>query len=318
MNGLGFLIWKLANMPAVGQLIALLKSVDCKWISVKVADGVYKYNTQGGSDAALKAWIQAIQAEGIEVGGWHYIYPQSPGPQGDLAEERREKLGLSHYLLDVEKEWKGNYGNAARTLLGKLHNGGFDVGLCSYRYPSVHPQVPWNPFINHEKMDVMAPQVYWIEAHNPDGQLRASKAEYETRTNKPYIPIGATFGVAGWEPSVDDLVAFVETAEALGCPAYGFYSLDWIIQHQRSDWLHAIDEAAGDPPPPVPVPDEWVVVNCEWLNGRSEPQVVSDNRVVQVRAGQKVTNLKQASGEWLRCGLGPVQCWMHGDYLDAV
>lgn len=317
MNGLGFLIWKLSAMPPVDKLIPALQSVGCEWISIKVADGVYKYNVQGGSDAALKTFIQALQDAGIEVGGWHYVYPDKPGPQGDLAEERREKLGLSHYLLDIEGEWKGTYAPAARTLMDKLHGGPFTVGLCSYRYPSVHP-IPWSAFLNHEKMDICAPQVYWLETHNPAEQLLRSEEEYRAKTDKPFIPIGPTFGVAGWEPSVDDLVKFVDTCEAREYPAYGFYSLDWIISHQKASWLGAIKDAAGDTPPAPPEPEAYRVVNCTWLNGRSEPKVVDDNRVVSVKAGQLVKSNHAQSGEWISVNLGLIDCWMHGDYLESA
>lgn len=319
MNGLGFLIWKLANMPPVDVLIPVLQAIECKWISIKVADWIYKYNTPGGSDKPLMDFIRALQDAGIEVGGWHYTYPDKPGPQGDLAEERREKLHLSHYLVDVEKEWKGNFAPAARGYMDKLHNGILDVGLCSYRYISKHQEIPWSAFINHEKMDSMTPQVYWIDAHNPGAQLAKSYAEYAARTDKPYIPIGATFGVGGWEPSVDDLVEFVDACFTLGCPAYGFYSLDWIMLHKRADWLNAISMGGGvQPPTPPTVPEEWVVVNCSWLNGRSAPDPTVDNRVVSVRVGQKVTNLNQPSGDWEKVGLGPITCWMHGDYLEGA
>jgi hypothetical protein len=319
MNGLGFLIWKLSNMPAVDVLIPILKAVECNWVSIKVGEYIYKYNQVGGNDQALKAFIQALQDAGIEVGGWHYVYPDKPGPQGDLAEERRQKLGLSHYLLDVEKEWKGNFGAAARTLCGKLHNGSLEAGLCSYRYPSAHNEIPWSAFINHEKVDVMAPQVYWIDSHNPGFQLTKSYDEYKAKTDKPYIPIGATFGVGGWEPSADDLMEFIDWCFETKVPAYGFYSLDWIIVRKRADWLNAISMGGDVEPPPPPVePKEFVVVNCTWLNGRSEPKVVDDNRVVSVRAGQKVTNLKDPSGDWEKCGLGPITCYMHGDFLGPA
>ena len=43
-----------------------------------------------------------------------------------------------------------------------------------------------------------------------------------------------------------------------------------------------------------------------------------DNRVVSVKAGQKVTNLKAPSGDWDKCGLGPITCYMHGDFLEPA
>jgi hypothetical protein len=72
-------------------------------------------------------------------------------------------------------------------------------------------------------------------------------------------------------------------------------------------------------PPPIPPPVEpttFTVSGCTWVNGRSEPTSSVDNRVVVVRAGQQVENLKLQNGSWFHVGLGPIQCWIHGDYLD--
>ena len=45
----------------------------------------------------------------------------------------------------------------------------FPFALSSYRYPTLHPALPWEAFL--EKCDYNMPQVYWMEAHNPSDQL---------------------------------------------------------------------------------------------------------------------------------------------------
>ena len=320
MNGLGFLIWKLSSLPAVEQVIELLQSVNARWVSIKVADGIWPYNQVGGNDKALLAFIGALQAAGIDVGGWHYIYPDQPGPQGDRAEERREKLHLSHYLLDMEKEWKIPYGAGARavTLCDKLHNGSLQVGLCSYRYPEYHPEPPWGKFLHHEKMDAIVPQLYWIGSHNPAWQIRESLRQYREMSDLPYIPIGSTFDNGDWSPTTDDIAEFIEECQAQGFPGYGFYTLDWIIQKHRTDWLAAIGSGQPAPLPPPAISDELVITNCSWLNGRSEAAVIDDNRVVVVRAGRSVRDLHEDIGNWKHVELGYVQCWMDGNYLEPA
>lgn len=315
MKGLGFLIWQLANMPPVADVIRILKSIRCSWVSIKVADGSYRHNFVGNSDATMLSFIGALQAEGIEVGGWHYTYPGLVDTQAARANERVAALGLSHYLLDVEGQWKGEYSNQAKTFLDRLSLSIPTVGLLSYRYPHLHP-IPWTAFISHKRMDIMTPQVYWVGAHNVDTQVRLSEEEYRAKTKKPFIPIGSAYGEFGWTPTVSDIRLFVDICEAREYKAFGFYSLDYIVKHKREDWLKAIDDSFDNLPTPPIEPNEFTVSNCSWLNGRTTPEVTATNLIVSVRVGQRVTNLRITNGQWRYVGLGPIKCWMHGDYLS--
>ncbi len=370
MNGLGFLIWQVSKCP-IETTISLLKRAKARWVSIKVADGANSFNTSGGNDKPLVAYIDALVSAGIEVGGWHYVYPDNAGPCGDRAEERREKLGLAHYLLDVEGEWRQPYGmpKAAKLLLSKLHKGNFEVALCSYRFPSFQPEVPWNAFAVHEAMDAMAPQVYWASAHNPAEQLEKSFSEYSQLTTKPFIPIGATFGAsfgsntlavaaaAGlvipenitigafekqqtplaqsihqsmassyWEPTVEDLKTFVAWCKAKGAgdrgvKAFGFYSLDWIIQHGRTDWIDAITGNDVTPTPdPEPEPGEIIKplwtgqVTGDLLNVRNQadPAIVPATDIGDLIKGSKVPVVEER-GEWAR-----LEGWVKKSLLKKV
>lgn len=329
MNGLGFLIWKLASMPAVSEVIRLLNGVGAKWVSIKVADGVYTYNQKGG-DPILKAFIHALQEAGFAVSGWHYVYAEaSPGAQGDRIMERREKLDLKEILVDIEDPgFRGlsalEANRWASVYMDKQHAGTV-YGHCSHRFPTYHPYIPHRKMLKHERMDAITPMVYWEQMHNPVEQLQRSLDEYRQISDKPFIPIGPTYSRGRqssadyWEPTVEDLIDFEEECTRLKLPGRGYYSLDYIIQHKRTDWLAAIsDWETPDPPAPPPAPVEWEIANCTWLNGRSTPSVVDGNQIVQVRAGQKVTNLHKESGPWRYCGLGPISAWMHGDYLEPA
>lgn len=314
-----FYIWKLTNMPAAATLAALCHQYSIERVAVKVLDGTWKYNTPNGSqtyDAPLIDYLNVLRNAGIVVEGWGYHYPGSSGAQGDAIMERKAKLGFTTYHVNCEGEWKQLYGMpaAAKALMDKLQVNGFEVLLSSYRYPSQHSPFPFGAFMNHPAMDAAAPQVYWIGAHNAAAQLSQCLSEY-AGWNKPIYPTGAAFATSDWEPTVADIHAFNDECFRRGITRKYWWSLDWIITHQRYDWLEAITGESGDEVPPPAEPDEFSIVNCTWLNGRSTPGVVDDNRVVSVRAGQRVTNLHQESGQWRYCGLGPVRCWMHGDYL---
>jgi hypothetical protein len=106
ISGRGFFIWKLASMPSPDQLADLLAKYKTGWVAIKMLDGTTYYNQKGGNDKEMKEYIAAIRARGIRVGGWSYVYPEKPGPQGAYAGERIEKFTLDFYIADVEGELK--------------------------------------------------------------------------------------------------------------------------------------------------------------------------------------------------------------------
>lgn len=268
MNGLGFMIWQLANMPAPAVLAQMLADGGVRWVSIKVLDGVQLYNAKGGNQKLLKEYWAAIKAKGIEVGGWHYVYGEQPGPEGDAAAGFIEEFDPAHLLIDAEGEYK-RYGatKAAKAYCAKLKVNRLIVHLCAYRFPSLHggavKPFPFSAFLNAESVDGTAPQVYWVDGHDPVGQVQRSLAEYRKLTSKPFIPIGSSYGQwiqpkdapkYWWEPTVADLRAFVDYCK-LNFQAYGFFSLDFILKNKRMDWWQAITNQTPTPPPPPDLDD---------------------------------------------------------------
>lgn len=290
MEGFGFMVWQLRYLPAdPATLLEIIKPMGVKWLTIKVADGTKTYNriTRYGdpsdNDSYLKFYITELQDAGIKVRGWHWPYAKLPASlQGDTAAERSEKLDLDGFDIDIEGDWQDTaiYGRAknAEVYLSKLHGGNFDVSLCSYRRPSYHP-IPWAKFVNSEKVKCMTPQVYWQLEHNPEFQLVKTLEEYRSLTDKPVYPIGSSYGVGEkgqqgwWEPTGEDLAAFVEACKRFKIYTYGFYSLDYIFQHNRHDWLKAIGGEIK--PPEVPPDGTWTefLITCDTLNVRYEPRV---------------------------------------------
>jgi hypothetical protein len=248
------MIWQLANMPAPADLATLLSDGRVSWVSIKVLDGPYLYNAKGGNQKLLKEYWAAIQSEGIEVGGWHYVYGDQPGAEGDAAAAFYEEFKPTHWLIDAESQYKGiGMSKKAKLYCDKLHDGQVFTALCSYRFPSQHGGLqpfPFSAFLNHEKVDGTAPQVYWVGAQNPQEQTQASQAEYRKLTSKPFIPIGSAFKHGTWEPSIASLGLFRDWCKQY--PAYGYYSLDYILKNSRWDMWKTIT----DTQPPIPLPPE--------------------------------------------------------------
>jgi len=152
MEGLGFYIWRLENMPEPYSLAQLLKAGNVKWVTIKVLDGTGLYNAKGGNQKLLKEYYQALKEANISAGGWQYVYGEQPGLEGDMAQAFWEEFKVPHFFIDAESEYKG-YGTAKKAKLycDKLHNGQLDIYLSSYRFPSLHGSFPFKAFLGHEK-----------------------------------------------------------------------------------------------------------------------------------------------------------------------
>jgi hypothetical protein len=268
MNGLGFMIWQLSNMPAPTALSDLLKGKGIKWVSIKVLDGPNLYNAKGGNQKLLKEYFAALKAVGIDVGGWQYVYGDQPGAEGDAASAFYQEFEPDHLLIDAEGEYK-RYGatKAAKAYCDKVHKG--ENYLCSYRFPSLHSPIikpfPFPAFMNHDKIIGAAPQVYWIGDHDPIEQTERSIEEYnKINSKKAIVPIGSAFSSGNWEPTTNDLRLFKQICIHIGqVKAYGFYSLDWILRNNRMDWFNAIT-GQDTPPPPPPEPGDHEKVTRLW------------------------------------------------------
>lgn len=270
-SGFGFFIWRwdevVKRYPTPASLIPLLREHGVRWISIKLAHYIYPDMVIGGNDQFNKAYFAALRAAGIQVGGWHYIYPEKAGAQGDLAIERYQKLELDFWDIDAEAEWNNIIGGskAAKVYLSKLHGGRFENSLCSYRYPEYFPTFPWGAFLTsavaQDKVKVIAQQLYWLFDNRPEApaiQLAESKTQYiPYRVGRPYVPVGCAFGGESWCPTVEQLENFLETCENdPSIPAWGLYSLDFMLRFPQyaATWWDVLKVDVPPPPPPDPEP----------------------------------------------------------------
>ena len=322
----GYFVWRLGSLPKdVKELIDILYKFDITTLAFKVLDGKFKFNVPDG-DKPLKRYIDELRKAGFEIEAWGYHYPSYPTLQAEAIEERRKTFDFKVYHLNCEKEWKTLNGKvAAKLLLDKLDVESLKVYLCSYRFPSFHREFPFKTFMDHPKIIGASPQIYWALSHNPAEQCAKTFQEYST-FSKIIYPIGSAFGESfkvgeksiWWEPNVKELEDFRLFNVSKNLDKIYYYSLDWVLTRNKQDWLEA-STGVKFPDPPIAIPEEkkeFTIANCQWLNGRSEPNTSFDNICVIVRKGSKVTNLKESSGNWMKVGLGPIKCWMHGDYLE--
>ena len=227
-NGHGMFVWVASDVfGGVPSLYASeAKRLGLTNVGFKIANGTADYN----SDSLLFAIIPVLKAAGVAVWGWHYVYGYSPVAEANKAIERVNKFGLDAYVINAEAEYKEpGKATAAASFMTQLRAGLPDlpIGLSSYRYPDLHMQLPWREFLS--KCDFNTPQVYWMLQHNPGWQLTESLRQFRVLEPKlglaplPYIPTGAAFKEAGWQPTAADLDEFDSKAKELELPGVLWY-----------------------------------------------------------------------------------------------
>ena len=168
---------------------------------------------------------QALRAKGIKVWGWHYVYGYNPTGEAQIAIKRVQELGIEGYAIDAEAEYKlAGRETAARTFMTELRKSlpNTPVALCSYRFPTLHPELPWKAFL--EKCDYNMPQVYWQGAHNPGAQLQRCQREFQSMTpSLPIIPVGPVYKAGDWVATPADIVEFMDMARALNMSAVTYF-----------------------------------------------------------------------------------------------
>ncbi len=226
--GKGFFTWKLPNCESGdANLIAKqARSAGLTHLVVKVADGTMIYNgTWGDPKDYTSPVVTALRANGVKVWGWHYIYGDNPVGEANIAITRIRQYNLDGYVIDVEKEYKESGKKAAaKKFMGTVRNAfpNLTIALSSYRYPSLHPQIPWKEFL--EKCDITMPQVYWLKAHNPGDQLARCVKEFQAKSpSLPIIPTGAAYREFGWQPTDKEVLEFIKKAKELNLSGVNFW-----------------------------------------------------------------------------------------------
>ena len=264
LEGKGFFTWKIPNCEK-GDPIAIAvtaKRAGLSHVLVKIADGPIAYNgTWGANEDLVTPVVEAVRAQGIQIWGWHYVYGENPVGEANIAIRRIQQFNVDGYVIDAEKEYKKEgKREAAKRFMGTLRSAvpNTPIALSSYRYPSLHPQLPWKEFL--EKCDFNMPQVYWMKAHNPGDQLIRCMREFQALVPfRPVIPTGAACREGGWQPTLDEISEFLQTVKSLNLSAVNF----WEWSDARSDILPGAWELIRDfpwstEPQPKDITDQYI------------------------------------------------------------
>jgi hypothetical protein len=306
LSGKGFMIWKIKDCEG-GDPVAIANAASSAGLThvvIKIADGVYPFNIERTSMVDLvPPVVNALHNKGIQAWGWHYVYGNNPLGEAQTAGQRVRLLGLDGYVIDAEGEYKQpgkeaaarKYMTELRSYLPKT-----PIALCSFRFPTYHPQLPWKAFL--EKCDIAMPQMYWQSAHNPGAQLRRCVNEYKNlMPSLPVIPTGSVYHIGGWDPTVEDINEFLDTSRLLNLQAANFYAWEHARSYLKPLWS-AI--AAYKWPPyaqPIDIPDKYIAA----LNTHDSNKVISlyNSDAVHITAAQTLQGTT-AIQTWLTKFLG--------------
>lgn len=302
------MVWQLGLCGSATMLADLCHTYGIAGVTIKVLNSYNNFNAKDG-DAPLIKYIKTLHDRGLIVEGWGYHYPKSPERQGKAIAERYQTLALDAYQINVEAQYKlageTKSGKAFKAMVNQL-SPGMQVTVCSYRFPTVHPEMPWKVMSEHPAVNGWTPQVYWALSDNPVEQLQQCFDEYKAIDNKPVYPVGPTFGQnftfvdntgkdtkVYWTPKMDELIDFrVACLEAEVSRIY-YFRLDQVIQKGWWDMLTAATGVYKPLPEPEPEPDpepepepDWLIFETlyEGQNIRSEPSTRKGSRTVVMKA----------------------------------
>lgn len=309
LTGKGMYLWKIpyCDGGAAETIARSARAAGFSHVLIKIANGTASFNTDpiAGVDW-VKPVAEACRAAGIAVWGWQYVYGYNPQIEAEMALRRIGQVPLDGFVVDAEQEYKMTGATPAGVYLRVLRDGcPLPIALSTYRYPSLHPEFPWEAFLS--KVDLVMPQVYWMGATNAADQLARCHQEYRRLApGLPFVPTGAAFHQDGWTAKPAEIQAFAGQAVQLALPAINFW--EWYSARTYSLWDAVAALPDGRPADPPDGKEPAVLrmrVNVDVLNIRSGPGTNYPD-VGDLHKGDLVDVLDVAgSNAWVKIGSNP-------------
>lgn len=256
LQGKGLYLWKIQQVLNGDPLAIAEKAMEAglSHVLIKIADGanwIYNYVKEENIDL-IPPVRDALRGAGISVWGWHYVRGNDPSGEARMAINRMQTLGLDGYVIDAEKEYKEKGKKvAAHRFMQEVRQGlpNIPIALSSYRYPRMHAPFPFETFL--ERCDFNMPQVYFVQAHNPEGQLDRTVEQYsELNPSLPIIPTGPAYRHGSWIATGEEITRFMRRAKDLGQSAVNFWGFDFVLKSDMVEIWESIKsfDWPADPP----------------------------------------------------------------------
>ncbi len=240
------------NMKAFA---AAVKAAGVNNVFIKLADGDYAI-----TEPLVPVVINELRLQGVGVWAWQFVYGGSRILGNSIAAREATTIlsQIQTYkpdglLIDAESQYERNGATTwAETYMTSLRAAqpSLPIGLCSFRYPSVHPTFPWHAFLRYT--DFHAPQIYWIGAHNPAQQLDRSISELTALAALPIVPIGAAYTEGDFLPTTAEIHDFYLGVIRNQLPGFGYWCWDTQGIQEHPEWLQEITKQTTSTTPPAP------------------------------------------------------------------
>ncbi|MBI4574723.1 MAG: hypothetical protein HY722_00500 [Planctomycetes bacterium] len=197
------------------RIVAELKRADVAGVCIKAHNGAKDLDSP-----EFARFVRRCVAEGIRVAFYGYIYLEpAAGRTAQLEAEAAERMVKRYeqevelYLIDAEGEAKDNPAEArvfAREIRQRI-GGMVKIGLASYRFPSLHRELPWAEL--RAACDLDSPQVYYRNG-DPVANLARSKREFQAMSPRlPYFPAGDMYYEHGLQPTPQAVTAYLQACK---------------------------------------------------------------------------------------------------------
>lgn len=264
--GKGMFLWQIKRVfggdPKKIADDALRLGLD--WVCIKIADRHWSYNLRlvNGKwvDDRVAPVVSALKDVGIDVWGWQFVYLSDGEREAEKAAERIKQFDLKGLLIDAESHAKNaaDKYNQARKYSQVIIRENIVAGLCSYRYPTLHRELPWKEFL--KCCTFHCPQVYWAKSTNPAKQLNRSIYELKELKDIPVIPAGAAYEEHEWKPTAEEMDEFNSEVKSLQLSGLIWWEWAEAVEIDVEDviashkWNGSDASPSPDPPIIVPIP----------------------------------------------------------------
>ena len=307
-------VWRVSNIFGgdVPKIIQALQHADVTGIALKVHNGSYKWDDP--ELFQVKEFVDACFEAGIYVIFWGYIYLKwNPLGEARAAAEMVKQYWpkVLAYMIDAEAhaKWQRVAAKIFARDLQKRIGSLVPIGLNSYRFPSLHQELPWKALRSPCMFD--CPQVYYRWG-SPSHNLYKSFDEFSRLYPKlPFIPAGDMYAEHGYATTPAQVKEFLSAVESdPSMPAAIMWTMDQIerlphLWQTFAEFEWPVDGQPPNPtPPPVPMPTPteqplWpAATKAKWLRVRSGPGMF--HRTVRYLPKGDRADVYQVEGNWAR------------------
>src|SRR5947209_10751901 len=177
-DGSGMWIWYVnqSNGGSIPGIIARARAHKVRTVFVKSGDGTTYW-------PQFSQVVRPLQAGGLKVCGWQYVYGDRPGDEATVAAQA-VKTGADCFVIDAEAQYEGKYSAAIKYMRKLRSKAGkhYPIGLAGFPYVDYHPSFPYSVFLGPGGAQFNVPQVYWKEI----GGGVDAVTDHAYRFNRPY------------------------------------------------------------------------------------------------------------------------------------